>query len=180
MNKELLEIIANMIERLAVIELHTGKSEGILIDKHTLLDIQKELELKALNDSESNKALEYLENMIDTFLVENKNKIEVSKANNYDCELLEERRKDLESHKQALIKAREQEKVLKIIKKKCLYTDNLNYVAVCINYDMYKEKMSKKHDTEVVKINWNDKEILDYLKLLKKEEFDLLKRWQNE
>lgn len=69
----------------------------------------------------------------------------------------------------------EKKKVLEIIKEKCLHNDNLNYVAVCINYDMYKELMSKKYDNEVVKINWNDKVLLDYLKLLKEEEFDLLK-----
>lgn len=68
--------------------------------------------------------------------------------------------------------------VLDIIKEKCLHTDNLNYMAVCINYDMYKEKMSKKHDTEVVKIDWDDKVLIDYLRLLTKEEFDLLKEWQ--
>jgi hypothetical protein len=56
MEKELLEKIDNMIERLAVIELHTGKSESVLIDKNTLLDIKKELHKnsKRLNQLESN------------------------------------------------------------------------------------------------------------------------------
>jgi hypothetical protein len=76
-----------------------------------------------------------------------------------------------------ILKAQELEKVLEIIKKKCLHTDNLNWVATCINYDMYKEKMSEKHNTKVVKINWDDKVVLDYLKLLTQEEFDLLKRY---
>ncbi len=67
------------------------------------------LELQAIKEANPNEALKYLENMIDTLLEENKNKIEVSKANGYDCELLEGRRKELESYKQALIKAQEQE-----------------------------------------------------------------------
>ena len=70
-------------------------------------------------------------------------------------------------------------KALEVIKKKCLHNDNLNYVAVCINYDMYKEKMSEKHDTVVVKTNWNDKVLLDCLNLLNQEEFELLKRWSD-
>lgn len=73
----------------------------------------------------------------------------------------------------------EQDKVLEIIKEKCLYKDNLNWVAVCIDYDMYKEKMSEKHDTKVVKIDWNDEVLLDCLKLLTQEEFDILKRYCN-
>ena len=80
--------------------------------------------------------------------------------------------------KQDLLKSQEEKKVLNVIKEKCLYNDNLNWVAVCINYDMYKEEMSKKHDTVVVKINWNDKVVLDCLKLLTQKEFDILKRWQ--
>jgi len=63
----------------------------------------------------------------------------------------------------------------KIVKEKCLYNDNLNYVAVCINYDMYKKQMSKKYDTKVVKTDWNDKVLLDCLKLLTEEEFKLVK-----
>jgi hypothetical protein len=62
------------------------------------------------------KELEALEKMIDSDLVENKNKIKVSKVNNYDCELLEERRKQLEAYKQALLKAQEQEKENEILK----------------------------------------------------------------
>ena len=60
MNKELLEKIDNMIERIAMTELYTGKSEDILIDKNTLLDIKKELELKALVNFSPSEALEIL------------------------------------------------------------------------------------------------------------------------
>lgn len=85
--------------------------------------------------------------------------------------ILEESYKELDFYK-GIQKIKQ---ALEIIKKKCLYNDNLNYVAVCINYDRYKEKMSEKHDTVVVKIDWNDRELLDYLKLLTEEEFYLLK-----
>ncbi|MBR3208811.1 MAG: hypothetical protein IKF82_00940 [Bacilli bacterium] len=85
---------------------------------------------------------------------------------------------------QYILKTQEQEKekaeykkMLKIIKEKCLYDDNLFYVAVCINYDMYKNKMNKKYDKIIEKTTWNDKSLLDYLKLLTEEEFDTLKRW---
>jgi len=64
MNKELLEVIDNMIERLALIELHTGKSEGTPIDKKTLLDIQRELKSQELKDSELNEALEIMNDIL--------------------------------------------------------------------------------------------------------------------
>ena len=64
MSKELLEQIDSMIERLAIIELHTGKSEGILIDKKTLLDIQKELELQEIKNANSSEALNELEELL--------------------------------------------------------------------------------------------------------------------
>ena len=57
MSKELLEKIDNMIERIAMTELHTGKSEGVLIDKNTLLDIKKELELKSIDNTKPSEAL---------------------------------------------------------------------------------------------------------------------------
>lgn len=63
MNKELLEQIDSMIERLALIELHTGKSEGTLIDKHTLLEIQRELKSQEIKDSDFSEALECLEKL---------------------------------------------------------------------------------------------------------------------
>lgn len=83
----------------------------------------------------------------------------------------------LEIIEQALIKSQEQEKVLEIIKEKCLRDDNLYYVRFCINYDEYKEKNSKRYDTVVVKIRWKDKNMLDYLGFLTQDEFDFLKRW---
>lgn len=63
MNKELLEQIDSMIERLALIELHTGKSEGTLIDKHTLLEIQRELKSQEIKDSDFSEVLECLESL---------------------------------------------------------------------------------------------------------------------
>lgn len=93
-------------------------------------------------------------------------------------EALEAEIEDIKTEKENLeSKTKRQEKILKIIKEKCLHNDNLNYMAVCINYDMYKEKMSERYDTKVVKTNWNDKDLLDYLKLLTEEEFNTLKRY---
>ncbi len=106
--------------------------------------------LESIDNSNPSEALEDLENMVDTFLVENKNKIEFNKVNNYDCELLEERRKDLESYKQALLKAQEQAKVLEIIKKK-----NVNITSL------------KAYDLEEYNMVYENK--------LTQEEFDLLK-----
>ena len=107
----------------------------------------------------------------------NRNNIEfsISEDENLDCKNAYEMVECLDNIKQALVKAQENKKILKIIKEKCLHNDNLNYMAVCINYDMYKERMSKRYDTKVVKTNWNDKDLLDYLKLLTEEEFNLLK-----
>ena len=102
------------------------------------------------------------------------------------CEYAEnEAELDLKLHfayldvKEGILKKQEQEKILKIIKEKCLHTDNLSYVSVCIDYDMYKEKISKLHDTAIVKIDWTCKEVLDCLKILTKEEFDTLRGWTN-
>lgn len=132
----------------------------------TFAYLDKELQrLEAIENAKPSKALDGLE---------------------YICEILKEKRiidikwvfkNEYNTIKQALLKAQEKDKVIEIIKKKCLYNDNLNYVAVCINYDMYKEKMSEKHDTKVIKTNWDDKVLLDCLKLLTKEEFELLKRY---
>jgi uncharacterized protein YbbC (DUF1343 family) len=63
-------------------------------------------------------------------------------------------------------------KALEIIKEKY---PNVVEVKLCKNYEHYKLRMSSKHDTEIVKIDWNDKSLLDYLKLLTEEEFNLLK-----
>ena len=63
-------------------------------------------------------------------------------------------------------------KALEIIKEK--YPDVVE-VKLCNNYEHYKLRMSSKHDTEIVKIDWNDKSLVDYLKLLTEEEFNLLK-----
>ena len=63
-------------------------------------------------------------------------------------------------------------KALEIIKEKY---PNVVEVKLCKNYEHYKLRMSSKHDTEIVKIDWNDKSLLDYLLLLTEEEFNLLK-----
>lgn len=83
----------------------------------------------------------------------------------------------IEKNRQLREENAELKRVLEIIKEKCLHTDNLRYVSVCINYDMYKEKISNLHDTAVVKIDWTCKDVLDCLKILTQEEFDLLKRY---
>lgn len=63
-------------------------------------------------------------------------------------------------------------KALEIIKEKY---PNVVEVKLCKNYEHYKLRMSGKHDTEIVKIDWNDKSLLDYLLLLTEKEFYTLK-----
>ncbi len=79
---------------------------------------------------------------------------------------------NIETIQQALLNAEQEHKALEIIKEK--YPDVVE-VKLCKDYDHYKLRMSSKHDTEIVKIDWNDKSLLDYLSLLTKEEFNLLK-----
>ena len=88
-------------------------------------------------------------------------------------EALEEKNNELEKEN-AELKAKEQKEhsVLEIIKEK--YPDVVE-VKLCNNYEHYKLRMSSKHDTEIVKIDWNDRSLLDYLLLLTEEEFYLLK-----
>lgn len=59
-------------------------------------------------------------------------------------------------------------KALEIIKKK---DPNITEIKCCKDYEHYKLRMSSKYDTEIVKIDWNDKSLLDYLALLTEEEF---------
>ena len=102
--------------------------------------------------------------MIDTLLVENKNKIEFNKVNNYDCELLEERRKDLESYKQALLKA--QEKTDKDIAFDLIDTKNVDIKLLKWAYpsvEAYNTKVRVEKDYW-----WRDE--------LSKEEFEFLGR----
>lgn len=112
----------------------------------------------------SEEALGYLENVIDTLLEENKNKIEFNKANNYDCELLEERKKDLEGYKQALLEAQEQEKenatyrqlggrlgcplcvLLKARKNKRIFLNRANKYVKIIDISIYDEPYIKYLD----------------------------------
>ena len=136
MNKELLETINSMIERIALIELHTGETKSVSIDKHTLLDIQKELELQLINNSKLSEALERLSALCN-YQITNKNK------DNY------------EYIKQALLKVQEQEKVLEIIRRKGLpliERDMIilseNYEQYCIKYDKYNMMIASIQKTE--------------------------------
>lgn len=86
---------------------------------------------------------------------------------------------ELTTIEQALLEAQDLEKenakyknTLKNIKEKGLYNSNLNFVAICDSYNVYKRRMTEKWDTE---IPWNNKEALDLLKLLTREEFDSIK-----
>lgn len=155
MTKELeaLDKLAKQIELDEDADFWEIKNAHKIVEK-ALLELQS---IKEAKPSEAMGELETLKEMLNEFVKHNL----IDKA--------------FTTIKQALLKAEKQEKAWGIVKEKCLHTDNLNYVAVCINYDMYKEKMRQKHDTKVVKIDWNDKFVLDCLKLLTQEEFDLLK-----
>ena len=124
------------------------------------------LELKAIKEAKPSEALEKLKRIrhIEIGFDTKGNPVTIEHTNTYPIIY------------QALLKSQEQEKVLEIIKNKCLFTNNLRY-ATFINYEYYKEECSNEFNTEVVKIDWNDKKLLDYLKLLTEQEFDLLKRW---
>lgn len=140
MNRELLEQIDNMIERLAIIELHTGESKGVLIDKRTLLDIQKELELQAIKEANPSEALECLER-IRAFLSHRTKEMSFQ---------------DLRDIEQALIKAQEQEKENKSYK---LALKNINKLIA----DAYNSKMSFELAVncinEILKeVDWRDKD----------------------
>ena len=137
------------------------------------------LELQAIKEAKPSEALKCLNKIVESFNETSAGMYglgEVVVAN----DLIYGFKKELETIQATLLKSQENKRVLKVIKEKCLYNHNLNYVAVCINYDMYKEKMSKKYDTAVVKTDWNDKDLLDCLKLLTQEDFDTLKRWLDE
>lgn len=77
-----------------------------------------------------------------------------------------------EHYSNELATIRKELKALEIIKEKY---PNVVEVKLCKNYEHYKLRMSGKHDTEIVKIDWNDKSLLDYLLLLTEEEFNTLK-----
>ncbi len=72
--------------------------------------------------------------------------------------------------KQALLKAEKELKALEIIKKK--YPNEVE-TMLCKDYEQY--KLRKSSQCYTVKIDWNDKPLLDYLLLLTEEEFNLLK-----
>lgn len=129
------------------------------------------LELKQIKETKSSEALKKLMTFVD---------VDESYYSDYDDYMADVNAVKLAVNtlKLTSLQAQKNKRVLDVIKEKCLYTDNLNCVAVCINYNVYKETMSKRHDTKRVKIDWSDKDLLDCLNLLKEEEFNLLKTWQ--
>ena len=173
MIKEYLEAFHKIMETYG----NTNSLEGTYIDFLTIKQALQRLE--AMDNAKPSEAIECLLDIKSNYKFYAHN----NRVIDYQCSVIT----------QALLKAdldkriaeeydeiiKKQEKVREIIKNKCLYEDNLLYVAFCTNYNMYKEKMSEKYDTKVVKINWDDKVLLDYIKLLTQEEFDLLKRYFN-
>jgi len=156
MNKELLEKIDNMIERIAMTELHTGKSEDILIDKNTLLDIKKELELESIDNAKPSEALKCVDD-INADLVALPKHIEG--CDDIFDDYLEDISIKTNSIKQALLKAQEQEKVLNIIKEKNVDIKLLKKSTSWLDY--YTRVKHKTGETTELTDN----------------EYDLLKRW---
>lgn len=77
---------------------------------------------------------------------------------------------DYDLVEQALLKSEKEHKALEIIKKK--YPNEVE-TMLCKDYEQY--KLRKSSQCYTVKIDWNDKPLLDYLLLLTEEEFNLLK-----
>ena len=129
--------------------------------------------LEAIDNAKPSEAL----GCLNDFIEDNKNSIEVSKANNYKTDYLEIKKRKLDIIKQCILKAQEQEKenarkdnlikyyeslirehqqILKIIKEKNV---DIYELQECENVEQYNKKC-------------------DYWGVqLTKEEFDLLKRW---
>lgn len=122
------------------------------IEKH-LNVVQDGLKrLEAIDNANPSKAMEFVKILLE----ENKNSIEVSKANNYKTDWIEARRTQLLNLQQALLKAQEMEKVLEILKPLC------EVVETPVRKDRY------------LKING----VVVYT-FKSKEEFDTLKRWKD-
>lgn len=155
MNKELLETINSMIERIALIELHTGETKTVSIDKHTLLDIQKELELQSIDNSNPSEALEKLERLYER----GAKSIEDEQA----FELYTQYRDTI---KQVLIKSQEQEKALEIVFEKNV---NIEYLKVSDNVKEYNSKITIVID--------GIKYAKSMARKLAQKEFELLKRY---
>lgn len=77
---------------------------------------------------------------------------------------------DYEVMEKALQQYEKEHRALEIIKKK--YPNDVE-TMLCKDYEQY--KLRKSSQCYTVKIDWNDKPLLDYLLLLTKEEFNLLK-----
>ncbi len=157
-----------------IYDLETKNNDGACYKKElkTLIAIKQSLlELKAIKEAEPSEAFERLESFFNSRKIYEFNNIFVLnciKSLNTIKASLQELEKENAEYK----------KILEIIKNKCLTgSDNLLYVRFSNNYDEYKKTMSKKYDTVVVKIDWKDKDLLDYLKLFTDEEFNTLKRW---
>ncbi len=158
MNKELLEIIDSMIERIAEIELHTGKSENVLIDKSTLLDIQKELELQAIDNPNISEAMKCVDRLNQT----------INLAENFYDSVYEDKdmftavQRDVDTIKQALIKS--QKKTDKEIAFDLIDTKNVDIKLLkwaYPNVEAYNVKVREQKDYW-----WREE--------LTKEEFDFL------
>jgi hypothetical protein len=159
MSKEL-ELIRLLIKGANEYEKETGnKNPTVYLSRNNLLVIEKSLQrLESIDNAEPSEALECLEEIRDFRY--GKDKLLVCQTKMHT------------TIKQALLKAQKEHKALEIIKEKY---PNVVEVKLCKNYEYYKLRMSSKHDTEIVKIDWNDKSLLDYLKLLTEEEFNLLR-----
>ena len=99
--------------------------------------------LEAIDNAKPSEAL----GCLNDFIEDNKNSIEVSKANNYKTDYLEIKKRKLDIIKQALIKAQEQEKVIVELCEYCgmdnLYPyDNLNEIEITFKdtFDNYQRQ----------------------------------------
>lgn len=139
------------LERLAMPDdLHIKECEKLGISPTQDYEIIKETlqRLETIDNSNPSEALEYLEDLRDYLL---RDRVNISSTKNYNI------------IKNYILKAQEQEKVLKIIKEKGV---DVGYLQTC--------KTLKEYNSSC----WDDEE--DFNKRLTQEEFDLLKRWIDE
>jgi len=147
----------------------------------TLCDTEREVEsfrrrlkqvlddLKVIDNANSSEALERLEEIGKTIMFTDEETLESKTLK----EIMPNHYKNI---KQAIIKAQEQEKVLSIIKEKCLTNcnlalveDNVHYENYCKEFEYFLNKYNESpNGFEITKED-----------LLAQEEFELLKRWQN-
>ena len=135
---------------------------GMTWEEHKAIK-QALLELKAIKEANPSEAIEKLDNI--------KNRINFY----YEMYKFDDLCKDeIDTIKQALTKAQEQEKVLSIIKEKCLTNcnlalveDNVHYENYCKEFEYFLNKYNESpNGFEITKED-----------LLTQEEFDTVKRW---